>query len=98
MSEDKIVSWICLSDDEITNSSSLAENWNVHGHSVKELTENDLGRYKEALAVQKVFEASIPSLDPENFENLEAALKVLCSTRTIPLEFCDVTNSFVVVA
>jgi hypothetical protein len=40
----------------------------------------------EAKAIATIWNMAIPSLDPENFEALENALKQLCKTRHIDNE------------
>ena len=42
----------------------------------------------ELATVNLILKMAIPSLDPENFNNLEVALKALCSNRNLDAVMC----------
>ena len=92
---DKIVAWECDFDGEITGSEGLAENWINSGYGVKALTEKELEKVRECSTVNAIYKMAAPSLDPENFNNLEKALKELCETRHLNLVMCLDCSRFI---
>ena len=48
----------------------------------------EINKAIELAAVNYVLKMAIPSLDPENFNNLELALKALCSNRNLDAVMC----------
>ena len=93
---EEIVAWICVEDYEVTGSKGLADNWSFHGNAVVAFTNQDLSKYEEALAVQRVYAAALPSLSPGDMRNLEVALIRLCENRRMPMYFCGQRSKFVI--